>query len=202
MSAKHKRPFAVFAAVAMICGMVLFTGVHSKAEDSRSENLAGSSPTRADTLTQLPETQDPPTIGSSPNSGATGSEGGSSGTPETSEPGDSGIPLTEDESRGTGEGGDPAGVFGGIGELEPQGLGDEGTGEEESGPQDDGGKDGKGRGGRNKDGKNDKDDEGENGEGEGDEPEEDEPVEETEGLPEEPVDEGLPEDPADPEVTP
>lgn len=198
MSAKHKRPFAVFAAVAMICGMVLFTGVRSKAEDG-SERYSASPPTAADTLTPLPETQDPSTIESSPNSGAAGSAGGSSEYPETSGTGDLWTPSEE----GTGEtdaGGDPAGVFDGVGELDPRDLGGDDPGEEDSKPQDDGGKDGKGRGGRGKDGKNDKDDEGENDEGEGGEPEEEDPVEETEGLPEDPVDEGLPEDPVDPEV--
>jgi hypothetical protein len=35
VSAKHRRPFFVFAAVALICSMVLITGL-SKAEDSRA----------------------------------------------------------------------------------------------------------------------------------------------------------------------
>ena len=43
MSAKHKRPFYVFAAVAAICSMVLVTGIRgSKADDGRAPVFAGS----------------------------------------------------------------------------------------------------------------------------------------------------------------
>lgn len=51
MSAKHKRPFYVFAAVAVVCSMVLVTGVRgSRAEDGRAPVLAGSAVTSPGSL--------------------------------------------------------------------------------------------------------------------------------------------------------
>ena len=42
MSAKHKRPFYVFAAVALLCTMVLVSGVRgSRADDGHSPLVAG-----------------------------------------------------------------------------------------------------------------------------------------------------------------
>ncbi len=51
MSAKHKRPFYVFAAVAAVCCMVLVTGIRgSKADDGGNPVVAGSQLTESGAL--------------------------------------------------------------------------------------------------------------------------------------------------------
>jgi hypothetical protein len=65
VSARHKRPFAVFAAVALICGIVLITGVRSKAEPPGP--VAGSlRVSTSGTLSPLPEPQGPVTSEAAP----------------------------------------------------------------------------------------------------------------------------------------
>jgi hypothetical protein len=79
VSAKHKRPFYIFAAVAVICGMVLFTGIRSKAEDSHAPVLAGSQVADGGTtispLTDEPETTSPSSEPGATGGDATGAEG-------------------------------------------------------------------------------------------------------------------------------
>ncbi len=80
MSAKHKRPFYIFAAVAAICCMVLVTGIRgSKAEDSRAPVFAGSQVTDAGTtispLPGAPEITSPSSEPGATGGDATGAEG-------------------------------------------------------------------------------------------------------------------------------
>ena len=80
MSAKHKRPFYIFAAVAAICSMVLVTGIRgSKAEDSRAPVFAGSQVTGAgipiSPLPGAPEITSPGAEPGATGGDATGAEG-------------------------------------------------------------------------------------------------------------------------------
>jgi hypothetical protein len=68
VSAKHKRPFAVFAAVAVICGMVLVTGVsRSKAEPPHGPDYFSATVTDGGPpLAPLPEAEGSVAAGSGP----------------------------------------------------------------------------------------------------------------------------------------
>jgi hypothetical protein len=67
LSAKQKRPFFMFVAVAAVCCMVLVTGVRSKASEFREpEHSAVPNPTSGRTLEPLPDA----TVRSAPGPGA------------------------------------------------------------------------------------------------------------------------------------
>lgn len=190
MSAKHRRPFAVFAAVAVICGMVLITGVRSKAEDARApEHDMAVAP--GTTVSPTQATQGSDTIEASPPS-VPEAQGDLTENPDTSAFSELDEPPAGDS--GNEEGNAPTDLPDGVIPLEIPDPTDVDLGDEESGnPGDSGdGKDGKGRGGRGKDGKNDKDEDKDGDKGGDGQPDDEEPVDADE-LTDQPVDEGLPE---------
>jgi hypothetical protein len=98
VSAKHKRPFFVFAAVAAICCMVLVTGVRSKADGSGSPEYVVAPPI-ATAAPPIPAEPKAP-VGSAPGSGpetdadpGRGSSDGSRGTDQA--PGSFDVPKSD-----------------------------------------------------------------------------------------------------------
>jgi hypothetical protein len=202
LSAKHKRPFAVFAAVAIMCAMVVITGVRSKADVPPVPEADSNRVSTSGTIEPLPESHGPITPEADP--GSTSDFGdGSQGATDTRPPGEFEEPTPPSDDGGSDNGNGTADPLDGVISLPPLVLPDPDDAlpgdDETDAPDDDGkGKGGKGRGGRGKDGKDGKDDQ--DGKGEGDQTGDEEPLNADE-LPDEPVDEGtLPEEQSDLEV--
>jgi hypothetical protein len=200
VSAKHKRPFYVFAAVAAVCCMVLVTGVRgSKADDGQSPVIAGSQVTDpGHTLTPIPDALD---------SSSQDSDSGSPVGPDPSWEGDVDIttPSLDDTVTGA-DGDDPDSgliVLPPL-DLPPPTAVDPG---DVTVPPVTDDADGKGRGDRGKKDKDkgkDKDEQGDEAEAEAESESEEEVDPDVYGLPEgEEGNEGdQSEEPVDPESTP
>ena len=103
MSAKQKRPFFIFAAVAAVCCMVLVTGVRSKANDSQEPPYyAAPSSTNGSTIKPLPEAPD----GSARGPGPVTQRDAGQGTPDGSSGGTHG-PATFDSPQANAADADP-----------------------------------------------------------------------------------------------
>jgi hypothetical protein len=158
LSAKHKRPFAVFAAVAIICAMVLITGVRSKAEAPLVPDAGSNRVSTSGTIAPLPEPQGPITPEADP--GITSDFGGGSPEAPDTTPGGLEEPTLPSGDGGSDDGYAPTDPLDGVIPLPPLAIPDPEDAlpgdDETDAPGDDGkGKGGKGRGGRGDDGKND-----------------------------------------------